>query len=338
MSRLYALEAASDVGVLEDAERRTDRPRNPWLWMALATTLLSAAALETTWQDWRFASEAEHVLAPTFPLKELPTTINDPYHGVWKLAAGKEISLDPQITRIAGSTDSLVRTYVNTATGVSIDVLVLYGRAERVSGHTPEVCYPAIGYEAIENTADTGIGGSPPKRMRSCRNPSRPRSSSDPPSTRKGSNLRREEVYYAFRQFGRWSPEVTGNWKALSADPALFKVQTQRRVGEQERRILKNPTEEFLEGFVTEVEKRIVAEEGEQVNAMFRAAYGETESDRPRRRTRRFVLSSRRGYRDGSRARPPVARGIATRPARPAARSPREGIRGTTTGRGQDAP
>jgi hypothetical protein len=231
----------------------------PWVWMALACTLLIASGLVRGWQDGRFEAARNTAVAPTFPLRELPgrLTIVDPRTGtasLWRQAKGGDEALDPQVARIAGSKDSLVRNYVEEQTGVTLTLLVLYGQAERVSAHTAEVCYPAIGFEQADDLIDHrirfGAEDNPPAEFRSTA------------FARRANTLERVEVYYSFRQQGRWSPHVEGNWKALSVDPALFKVQIQRRLADQERRHLNNPSEQFLAALLPELEKRIAAAAG----------------------------------------------------------------------------
>src|SRR5262249_10315762 len=148
-------------------------------------------------------------VAPMFPLNQLPQGF-----GSWLAKEGGEEALDPQIARIAGSHDSLVRVYVNSQTGVAINLLVIYGSGERVSAHTPERCYPSVGYVQHDDPAVKTVKyGRSTAAFRSLL------------YVRKGDAVAREEVYYAFRQRGQWSPDVEGNWKALSADPSMFKVQ-----------------------------------------------------------------------------------------------------------------
>jgi hypothetical protein len=214
--------------------------------MAAACGLLLTSGLVTSWQDRRFAAVQVKAVAEMFPLKELPAQF-----GSWRVVEGGETALDPEVSRVAGSTDSLVRTYVDQETGVALTLLVLYGRAEKVSGHTPEVCYPAIGYDEAEEAVTLPVaGGSPPALVRST------------VFARKDHTLDRLEVCYAFRQGAGWSPDVEGNWKSLSADPSMFKIQIQRRVAEQERRYLDNPSVKFLEVMLPRLEERIAATGG----------------------------------------------------------------------------
>ena len=82
-------------------------------------------------------------------MKDLPQTLGD-----WRRQEGSEIKLDPEIARIAGSTDHVIRTYSNATTGQSLSVLILFGPAQIVYGHRPEICYPSAGYGPVEETLD----------------------------------------------------------------------------------------------------------------------------------------------------------------------------------------
>ena len=81
-------------------------------------------------RDWQFQSLNKESEKPPFPLKEFPKTLGD-----WHEVEGTEITLDPQIARIAGSSDHLVRTYINGRNGEQVSVMILYGLAYLV-GHT----------------------------------------------------------------------------------------------------------------------------------------------------------------------------------------------------------
>jgi Protein of unknown function (DUF3485) len=241
---LYAAEhprSRSSSPETEAAER--GRARWPWIWAALSCLLVAGSGLTRGWQERRFAVAQVATVTPSFPLTEIPKQL-----GPWRVREGGQVTLDPQVARVAGSTDSLVRTYEDESTGVFLTLLVLYGGAEKVSGHTAEVCYPAAGYEATPDVGDVPIKAGPiAATFRSL------------VFTRKGASVDREEVFYAFRQNGAWTPNVQGNWKSLSLESSLFKVQIQRRVAELEQRHLDNPTQAFLAKLLPELEKRIAS-------------------------------------------------------------------------------
>ena len=94
--------------------------------------------------------------ATPFPLAELPRTA-----ATWQASEGSDVQLDLDVARIAGSSDHIVRSYLDEKTGEQASVLLLYGLAAGVFGHTPEVCYPAAGYQARQGSdrwLDRGAG------------------------------------------------------------------------------------------------------------------------------------------------------------------------------------
>ena len=119
---------------------------------------------------------------------------------------GGDQTLDSLTMRITGGTDHILRTYVDELTGVSLVVLVLFGPAEPVLPHVPEVCYPANGFrqpgphESQDRVHDQGLGG--PRRQ--------PRGFFRSSVYEKSGGLScpREESFHSFRLEGQWSPDV----------------------------------------------------------------------------------------------------------------------------------
>ena len=79
--------------------------------------------------------------------------------GTWQASEDSDVQLDPEVARIAGSSDHIVRTYLDEKTGEQASALVLYGLAAAVFGHTPDVCYPAAGYQLVKGPIDRSIDG-----------------------------------------------------------------------------------------------------------------------------------------------------------------------------------
>jgi uncharacterized protein DUF3485 len=230
-----------------DPDRGRPAPA-PWVWMLLACTLLGASGGVRVWQDRYFGLALNQGDVPPFPLRELPQRL-----GAWEIEAGGEGKLDPEVARIAGCSDHIIRTYINRATGVSVTTLVLFGRAQAVAFHTPEVCYASAGYvpveEALRRTVETGRG---PAAFRS-----------GVFARGEGASNVRQEVYYSFRHNDLWTPDAASSWKRFRRSPAMFKVQVQRQVAEHEHREVDNPTEQFLALLVPELERRIGLNRGE---------------------------------------------------------------------------
>lgn len=214
-----------------------------WAWTALTCALLGTSGGVRAWQDHRFSSAKEKIEAAPFPLRELPRTFGD-----WHVQDGAEKNLDPEIARVAGCTDNLIRSYTNATTGVSLTVLVLFGPAEAVFGHRPEICYPAAGYRMVSEPSPTevAIDSLPTAVFRS-----------EAFARERESRLGREEVHYSFRHGERWSPDVAQFWKDFRHHPSMFKIQVQRAVSAGEQLEVDNPSEQFLKMFVPEVELRL---------------------------------------------------------------------------------
>jgi len=98
--------------------------------MTLACAFLGGSGAVRAWQDYRFATVQGRVVSSPFPLTDLPTVLGD---GEWRVREGAESTLDPEVAQVAGCTDSLIRTYTNSMTGVNLTVLILFGPAQKRS-------------------------------------------------------------------------------------------------------------------------------------------------------------------------------------------------------------
>ncbi|WP_165073813.1 exosortase-associated EpsI family protein [Paludisphaera rhizosphaerae] len=191
-------------------------------WLAMICLLLGVSGAVRYWREFQFASILTREKESPFPLKDIPKILGD-----WRMIEGAEATLDPEIARIAGSSDHIVRNYENQRTGETATVLVLYGLAELVWGHTPEVCYPATGGKAVSVPRTVMIAGA--------------NESAPPIPFRAGVFSRIEggmnvfhDVYYSFRNAGTWDPSMGGRWKLFRYNPGMFKVQVQRTIKSSE--------------------------------------------------------------------------------------------------------
>jgi hypothetical protein len=230
------------ANVLPAARAQGHFASSPWVWMTLACGLLGASGGVRAWQDYRFATVRNYVEASPFPLKDLPQTL-----GEWQTVEGSETNLDPEVARIAGSSDHLIRAYTNITTGQRVSVLILFGPAQVVFSHRPEVCYPAAGYQPVAETLSRTLSGTGIVAE----------FFSQVYARQRDQRRRRQEIYCSFRHGDHWSPDPGRFWKNFRHNPSMFKVQVQRLVAESERRELNNPTEQFLAVLLPEIERRI---------------------------------------------------------------------------------
>ncbi len=229
----------------------TPNPRRPRLgrglvtWTLAGCALLAASGVVRGLQDRRFEVEKSYLAECPFPLKTLPKEFDG-----WKIVPGGDRTLDPLTTRITGATEHVMRTYVDELTGVTLSVLILFGPAEPVLPHTPQVCYPSCGFTSTEESTIRNLKG----RDGAATN-DQFRTGGYAKSG--GRAMLREVVYHSFRLDGPWSPDIGAGKKFPRKNPGIFKVQVQRRVAEGERRDDSEPIENFLARLIPEIERRI---------------------------------------------------------------------------------
>ena len=219
--------------------------RGVLIWTVVGCAALASSGVVRAIQDRRFEVEKGYLQECPFPLKSIPAEIEG-----WRIVEGGDKTLDQLTTRITGATDHFIRTYVDELTGVTLSVLVLFGPAEPVLPHTPQICYPSCGFTQVEDPTDRIIKGSDGQ-------PSLFRTSVYAKSG--GRMTIREVVYHSFRLEGPWSPDVAAGRKFPRKNPGIFKVQVQRRVAEGERHDRDDPIETFLSRLIPEIERRIAA-------------------------------------------------------------------------------
>src|SRR5262249_6140056 len=73
-------------------------------------------------------------------LEKVPKNIGD-WHGV-------DMETDANVRKTAGAIGAVSRAYRNSRTGEQVDLWLIVGHARDVSFHTPDICYPASGFEA----------------------------------------------------------------------------------------------------------------------------------------------------------------------------------------------
>lgn len=210
--------------------------------LALIALLLGASGGYRYWRDFQFSTlEAQSRDSP-FPLKEIPTTL-----GGWQMVEGAETTLDPRIARLAGSTDHIVRTYQNAATGDKASVLVLYGPALVVFAHTPEVCYPSTGFKPMVQPQDVTIPGLDAAPTPLFRHALYGRS--------QGGASQINEVFHSFRNGAVWTPDIASRWKQFRYNPGMFKIQIERLAQDSDPK--GEAAYDMLASLVTEIEDRI---------------------------------------------------------------------------------
>jgi hypothetical protein len=194
----------------------------------MACALLVGSGALRVWQARRVEVFLQQGRVSPVPLRDVPLEL-----GPWR---GRPEDLDPQIARRTGQTDHIFRTYVDTRTGVALDLIVLYGPAVELKEHAPDQCYPAAGFTIAEGPelrqVATAPGPIPFYALVVTKG--------------EGVQAQRQEVYYTWRYGGRWTP-LRGSQKQFERIPAMYKVHLARRLAGSERRDIGNPCQEFLQ-------------------------------------------------------------------------------------------
>lgn len=232
---------------IEDSRAAVSKPVLPfaWRWVIVICSLLGLSGGIRYWRDWQFQSlEKQSEIAP-FPLREIPDAL-----GNWHAIQGVKETLEPEIARIAGAKDHIIRTYVDEKTGQTASVLVLYGLAHVVWAHTPDACYPATGFKAVSPSRDQDVDVQIPDRSTVVRFRLQHFVKS------KAGQTDYREVYSSFRNAGQWGVNMAQNWKSFRYHPGMFKVQIQCQAASSNK-IDETNVQELLSLIVREIERRM---------------------------------------------------------------------------------
>jgi Protein of unknown function (DUF3485) len=204
----------SIVATNETAELDSVRTSvSPWALMAVTCVLVGISGGVRFWRDLRFQSMDRESSVCPFSLKDLNRSL-----GTWQSDEKMDGKLAPEIARIAGSSDHIVRTYIDEKTGEQVTALVIYGLARSVFGHTPDICYPSSGFTAAGAPVDQQVeipGMQTPVKFRRA-------------FYTKSAIGAFVEVDYTFFHNGEWLPDVSDRWKSFRQHPGIFKVQLER--------------------------------------------------------------------------------------------------------------
>lgn len=225
-----------------------DPPRRPALGLpasaagriGLVLALLLASGSVRAWQAGAIDSVMARGRISPFKLGDVPLTI-----GSW---VGSEKELDPRIVQATGSTELVTRSYVDQMTGVTLDVIILYGPTSDIFIHEPKLCYPKAGFTSAGDEFDLPIplpdGGKPIEFHSVAYEKGEP------------GRLDSQEIVYAWKYNGRWSGK-SPQPKESERIPGMYKVQVARRYNPGEARKRDNPCVSFLEALVPDLDARM---------------------------------------------------------------------------------
>jgi Protein of unknown function (DUF3485) len=220
--------------------------KSEWSRVALICMLFVVAGEFRYWQDRQFHDLARKKEVSPFPLSEFPKEL-----GSWRAKEGSETTLEPDIARIAGASDHLIRTYVDQKSEEAVVVMILYGLAKKVWAHVPTECYPANGFQDLKETTELDIpvpGKATTARFRM----------EHFAKYRPGERELRE-VYHSFLYDDEWGLDVGRFWKKFRSRPGMYKVQVQRQTPRSSNERENESLDEFLGLVVREIEQNLDA-------------------------------------------------------------------------------
>ena len=191
---------------------------SPRVWAIVTCLLLGLSGGIRFWRESRFSTLSMQSAICPIPMSELPRTL-----GTWEFIEGTDTQLDPDIVRIAGATDHVLRSYFDRESGERASVLSLYGLGVDVYPHVPAVCYPAAGYKLFKGPIDF-----PEERVSGLKGPVRYRWAVY--TKQIGSVNKYVEVFHAFLHDGEWLADATPRWKQFRTSPGLYKIQIEHTI------------------------------------------------------------------------------------------------------------
>jgi hypothetical protein len=215
---------------------------SPWVWMIATCLLLGISGGIRYWRASEFDALIEASLSPPFKLEGLPRTLGD-----WQSVKENDDQLDPEVSRIAGSTDHIVRTYVDRKSGERISTLAIYGLANQVHLHTPDACYPATGHQLVRGPVDREL------RVPGVEVPIHYRWAVY--MKRIGGVGHYVEAYHCFLYDNEWMPNASHKWKSFRYRPGMFKIQLARELSSISDEV-HGPSEALLGSFIREISDR----------------------------------------------------------------------------------
>jgi hypothetical protein len=236
---------------------------SPWKWCLLASILLAGSGTLRLVRDLQFQTVTQQSANCPFPLSEIGSEL-----GTWREVKGTQTKLDEEVARVAGSSEHFVRMYTDLKTGETASVMVLYGLAAKVFGHTPAACYPAAGYSPVASPEHSS--GQPLEiEFRIPESPNPIRIAKAFYARRAGGFSEYTEAVWTFRHDGVWQPDMSDRWKRFRSRPGMFKIQIHRPTLALSS---ESGSESLMRELVTDIERRLAASESVKTAKLVKSA------------------------------------------------------------------
>jgi hypothetical protein len=184
---------------------------------------------------------------PSHALEEAAARVQDVplSFGDWK---GEEVKPDRASFARAGAVGYWMRVYKDGKSGSAVTVLLMCGRAGRMSVHTPDLCYGGAGYDVVgQQKRQTVTDARPPAAFWSAR--------FRKPGPAGESQLR---IHWGWSRDGAWEAPDRPRWNFAGA-PFLYKLYVVRDVSGDGGGAERDASRRFLKAFLPELRKTLFA-------------------------------------------------------------------------------
>jgi hypothetical protein len=174
--------------------------------------VVSTGVVSGIWKGRWSTSQAAQEAATR--IQNVPMKVGD-----WE---GETSPFDAEDYAAAGIQGGFVRVYTHTQTGDRVSIMLVCGRPGPISVHTPEVCYPGVGFKVLSERIPTKVeldGGDPAASFWTWRM-----------GKLDGPIPQLLNVTYAWSDDGQWKAPGYDARIAFASSPALFKLYAIREV------------------------------------------------------------------------------------------------------------
>jgi hypothetical protein len=206
----------------------------------MAVLAVTASAIVHGWWVGRW-EQANAASTTTAVLEQIPMRLGD-----WE---GERLELNA--TEARNYSGVVYRRYVNTATGVSVAVVLVAGKSGPVSIHSPDYCYPASGYQ---RTTWTPYALTYDKKL--------------PPAQLKTALLTKTQaagqthvrVLWSWYADGKWSVPDDPRW-TFAHQACLYKIHIVRETASNNETLDNDPCVDLLNQLLVAFNRHVIAPE-----------------------------------------------------------------------------
>ncbi len=199
--------------------------------LAALAIIVSAGIVQGRWTGrWSGSDDLKRRAAE---ISRVPINFGD-----WK---GQDLPLDRRTQEGAGIAGYVMRRYVNRR-GEALTALLVCGPPGPIAAHTPEVCYPGVGFGSTAPRVQLSVGDGP----------DRDEFWAADFGNEEGAVQYHLRIFYAWTTDGTWTASETPR-RGFAGSPTLYKLYVVREMGNKKGPARDDPTLAFLGQFLPEI-------------------------------------------------------------------------------------